>query len=175
MKLKVTKKDNTTEDFDFNKILIAVRKSAERIGKPLSETAEHRLKFEVMPLIHRDVITVGRLHEVVEIALSKVDSEVADSYRGFRNYIKDLSVMMETVVDGVNKSMDQRDRSNSNMNSLLFSSRRTNASNILLTEMFEKFFLDEKERQATRDGFFYIHDKSNRLIGTHNCCVVKLE
>ncbi|MGL5960782.1 MAG: anaerobic ribonucleoside-triphosphate reductase, partial [Cetobacterium sp.] len=86
-----------------------------------------------------------------------------------------MASMMETIVVNVDKSMGERDRSNSNLNSVLFSSRRTNVSKILLKEMYMRYFLNEKERQAVKDGFIYVHDMDNRLIGTHNCCTSKLE
>jgi ribonucleoside-triphosphate reductase len=37
--------------------------------------------------------------------------------------------------------------------------------------MYTKYFLNEDERQAVKDGYIYVHDLDNRLIGTHNCMV----
>lgn len=173
--IKVLKKDNTLEAFDFSKIVVAVSKSAARIGKDLTDEKIWQLNEEIAPLIHTEVVSVDRIHQVVEIALSRVDKDIAESYRGYRNWKKEMAHMMETIVASVNKSMEERDRSNSNLNSILFSAKRTNVSKILLKEMFLQYFLTDTERQAVKDGFIYVHDMDNRLIGTHNCCVVKLE
>lgn len=173
--IKVLKKDNTLEVFDFSKIVVAVSKSAARIGKDLTDEKIWQLHKEIAPLIHTEVVSVDRIHQVVEIALSRVDKDISESYRGYRNWKKEMAHMMETIVASVNKSMEERDRSNSNLNSILFSAKRTNVSKILLKEMFLQYFLTDTERQAVRDGFIYVHDMDNRLIGTHNCCVVKLE
>lgn len=175
--LNVLKKDGTLEVFDFNKIVVAVCKSSARAGVDFTDDKIKKLYEEVSKLIIPGVqsITVDRIHTIVEMALHRVDTQVGASYSGYRNWKKEMSNMMNTIVVNVNKSMEERDRSNSNLNSILFSAKRTNVSKILLSEMYMKYFLTESERQAVKDGFIYVHDRDNRLVGTHNCCVVKLE
>ena len=174
--MRVIKKDGTFEDYSFKKIINAIEKSAKRAGVKLSEKQYDAIQAYINTFLeNKNEVSVNSIHSLVENALARVSNEVASSYSGYRNWKKEMAEMMNTVVENVNKSMEERDRSNSNNNSLLFSSRRTNVSNILLTEMFEKYFLTDEERQATADGYIYVHDKSNRLIGTHNCCVVKME
>ena len=173
--IKVLKKDGTLQDFDFQKIVSAIEKSASRIGRKITPYMVHELKKEIMPLIHNQNTTVERIHQVVEMGLAKIDIPIADSYRGYRNWKKSMAEMMNTVVVEFNKTLNERDRSNSNLNSTLFSAKRTNASKILLAEMYKKYFLTKEEAQAVQDGFIYVHDMDNRLIGTHNCCVIKAE
>ncbi|MGL5803150.1 MAG: anaerobic ribonucleoside-triphosphate reductase [Cetobacterium sp.] len=175
--LKVVKKDGTLEVFDFEKIVVAVAKSAARVGIDLTDEKIFELHKEVAKFIlpETKTFTVDRIHSIVEMATHRVDPQIGASYSGFRNWKKEMADMMETIVADVNSSMNKRDRSNSNLNSLLFSAMRTNVSKILLKEMYMKYFLTEEERQAVKDGFIYVHDMDNRLIGTHNCCVVKLE
>lgn len=173
--IQVLKKDGTLQEFDFRKIITAVEKASDRIGRKITPYIKVELKKQIMPLILNQNVTVERLHQVVEICLAKIDIPIADSYRSYRNWKKEMAEMMNTVVVGFNKTLDERDRSNSNLNSLLFSARRTNASKILLTEMYKKYFLKLEEAQATNEGYIYPHDMDNRLIGTHNCCVVKAE
>lgn len=173
--IKVLKKDGTLQNFDFEKIVNAVKKASDRIGREVTPYIIEELKKEVMPLIHNQNTTVERIHQVVEMGLAKIDIPIADSYRSYRNWKKEMAEMMNTVVVGFQKTLDERDRSNSNLNSMLFSARRTNASKILLAEMYKKYFLKKEEAQAVNDGFIYVHDLDNRLIGTHNCCVIKAE
>ncbi|MGL5716089.1 MAG: anaerobic ribonucleoside-triphosphate reductase, partial [Paraclostridium sp.] len=175
--IMVTKKNGTKEVFNFEKIVVAVAKSAARIGVDLTDEKIYNLHEEVSKFLIPGMkeITVDRVHMIVEMALHRVDTQIGASYSGFRNWKSEMAEMMETIVADVNKSMNEKDRSNSNLNSLLFSAKRTNVSKILLKEMYMKYFLTEEERQACADGFIYVHDMDNRLIGTHNCCVVKLE
>lgn len=175
MNKKVLKKDGTLEAFNFDKVRVAVAMSAARIGAEVDEVKFNQLEEEIAKLIHTEIVTVERIHSIVEMTLARISPEVAHSYAGFRNWKKEMATLMETIVASVNKSMSERDRSNSNLVSDLFAAKRTNVSKILLKEMFMKYFLTEKERQAVKDGFIYPHDTDNRLIGTHNCCVAKME
>ena len=175
--MKVVKKDGTLERFDFNKILTAVQKSADRIGVEFDDDKKTRLEHVVMETLGRQdrEVSVERIHSVVEMSIHKVDVQISNSYSGFRNWKNEMTELMETITVGVNKSMNERDRSNSNLNSVLFSSRRTNVSKILLKEMYMKYFLLSHERQAVNEGFIYPHDMDNRLIGTHNCSVINVQ
>ena len=171
----VLKKGGFNEGFDFDKIVNAVNKSAGRIGKTLSNDKIEKLREEVIPLIHGDTVSVDRIHQVVEMALSRVDMDIANSYSGYRNWVKEKAMLMSEVEDDITKSFTEKDRSNSNGNSDLFAFKGAEASNIVLSKMYDNHFLMKDELQAFRDGFIYPHDRSKRLIGTHNCCVVKLE
>lgn len=174
IKKVVKKRKGIIEDFDFNKIVSAVNKSASRVGKVLSNDELHNIRVEVHKLLHDETTDVERIHQVVEISLSKVDMEVADSYRSYRNYKKDMDKSMDGTYEKVTEAMGERDRSNSNLNSYLFSSRRVSASNILLSDMFEKFFLTQSEYIAAREGMIYYHDKNNRMVFMHNCSVFRM-
>lgn len=171
----VLKKDGTLEVFNFDKIISAVAKSSARIGKDLTSDKITALHEGITKFLVGDTFTVDRVHQVVEMALHRVDAQIGASYSGYRNWKKEMAGMMDTIVVNVNKSMNERDRSNSNLNSVLFSSKRTNVSKILLKEMYMKYFLTEEERQAVADGFIYVHDTDNRLIGTHNCMVMNVQ
>ncbi|MGL5714229.1 MAG: anaerobic ribonucleoside-triphosphate reductase [Paraclostridium sp.] len=174
--LKALKKDGTLEVFNFEKIVQAVNKSAKRVGVELSNEKICMLFDSMQPFLEgATTLTVDRIHQIVEMSLYRVDKQIANSYSGYRDWKKDMAERMETIETEVIKSMNERDRSNSNLNSTLFSAKRTNVSKILLKEMYMKYFLTEEERQAVKDGFIYPHDTDNRLIGTHNCCVVNAQ
>lgn len=172
--MKVIKRNGTIEDFNFDKIITAVNKSANRIGKQLTCDKIENLKDEVVEQLDGEKVTVERLHQIVELSLSRVDMEIADSYRGYRNWVKEKARMMTDVENAFINLLKEKDRSNANTNSDLFSFRRTSASNELLAKMLETYFLTKEELQACHDGLIYIHDKSNRLIGTHNCAVFRM-
>lgn len=175
MNITVIKKDGHKEAFDGEKILTAVRKSARRIGKPMNGEAERILVDTVLLFIKKQEVSVERIHQLVEVALGRLDQDVYNSYTGYRNYKKEMADRMDNIYSEVVKSLSTRDRSNSNMNSSLFSAKRTNVSKILLSNMYVDFFLTSDQRQAFSDGFIYPHDRDNRPINTTNCCVVHME
>ena len=60
------------------------------------------------------------------------------------------------------------DKSNSNTDSKLVTTQRSICYGTLNDELYKQFFLNPEERQAAKDGYIYIHDRSARL-DSMNC------
>lgn len=171
--VKVIKKDGTRLDFDKNKILNAITKSSERVLEKLSEEEKELVcKNVIAYILKQDLkeIEVSKLHNLVETTLEKVNPTVAKSYRDYRNYKKDFVGMLDEVYQKAQKIMYLGDKDNSNTDSALVTTKRSLIYGELNKELYNKFFLTEEERQACRDGYIYIHDKSARR-DTYNCCL----
>ncbi|WP_346938238.1 anaerobic ribonucleoside-triphosphate reductase [uncultured Clostridium sp.] len=172
--IKVIKKDGTLADFDKNKIAMAICKSAERVMINLSEDdikfVCDNIYFELNEINNKNEISVDALHNMVENALDNVNHSVATSYREYRNYKKDFIGMLDEVYQKSQKIMYLGDKDNSNTDSSLVTTKRSLVYGELNKELYNKFFLTQEERQACRDGYIYIHDKSARR-DTMNCCL----
>ena len=171
--VKVIKKDGTHLDFDKNKILNAITKSSERVLEKLSDEDKELICKNVAKYILENgikEIEVAKLHNLVETSLEKVNPTVAKSYRDYRNYKKDFVGMLDEVYQKAQKIMYLGDKDNSNTDSALVTTKRSLIYGELNKELYNKFFLTEEERQACRDGYIYIHDKSARR-DTYNCCL----
>ena len=96
----VVKKDGTKEDFDVQKIVRAVNKSASRI---MYNFKENEVKFicryaqEKADSLDKEEISIQDMHNIVEGALEEVNPSVAKSYRDYRNYKHDFIHMMDEV------------------------------------------------------------------------------
>lgn len=172
---KVIKKDGTLEDFDAQKILNAVEKSSARVMVKFSREQQDKLLSIVNEFVksHEGNIPIVDMHHIVETALDAVDSRVAKSYRDYRNYKQDFVRMLDEVY---RKSQTIRyigDRNNANTDSALVPTQRSLIYNELNSELYKKFFLNSAEREAMKDGFIYVHDRSARL-DTHNCMLVDI-
>lgn len=171
--IKVIKKDGTINDFDEGKITKAVNKSASRVMVNFSDSEIERICDYVKDTIYNmsiDNISVSDLHCIVESALDKINHNVAISYREYRNYKKDFVGMLDEVYSKSQSIMYLGDKSNSNTDSALVTTKRSLIYGELNKELYNKFFLNAEERQACRDGYIYIHDKSARR-DTINCCL----
>lgn len=62
------------------------------------------------------------------------------------------------------------DKNNANTDSALVATKRSLIYNELSSQLYKKFFLTYDEKQAMKDGYIYIHDRSARL-DTFNCCL----
>lgn len=169
--IKVIKKDFTTELFNESKIINAINKSAERVmGRLKEEESNKVIELVLENLQFTTEVSVSDLHLLVEIALEKVNPKIAKSYREYRNYKKDFVGMLDEVYQKAQKIMYLGDKENSNTDSALVSTKRSLIYNELNKELYNKFFLTKEERQACKDGYVYIHDKSARR-DTMNCCL----
>lgn len=171
--IKVIKKDNTLEKFNTQKIKNAISKSAERVLAKLNNTEIEQVCNGVLNYLtanNIDNIEVCKLHNLVESNLDKINQEVAKSYREYRNYKKDFIGMLDEVYQKAQKIMYLGDKDNSNTDSTLVTTKRSLIYNELNKELYNKFFLTQEERQACKDGYIYIHDKSARR-DTMNCCL----
>ena len=76
--------------------------------------------------------------------------------------------MMDKVYERSQSIRYIGDKSNANTDSALVATKRSLIYNELSGELYKKFFLTHDEKQAAKDGYIYIHDRSARL-DTFNC------
>lgn len=175
--LKVIKKDGTKEEFNVQKVVIAVNKSAYRA---LTKFTQEELNFicrfvgEKVDEMELTEIPIAQMHNIVEGALEKVNPVVAKSYRDYRNYKQDFVQMLDEVYKKSQSIMYIGDKENSNTDSALVSTKRSLIFNQLNKELYQKFFMTTEEIQACRDGYIYVHDMSARR-DTMNCCLFDVE
>lgn len=169
--IEIIKKDGTVNKFDKQKIINAVKKSAQRVMVDLTKEDLESICTRVYSyLVSNDIynINVNDLHNIVETTLCKVNKKIASSYREYRNYKIDFVHMLDEVYKKAQIINYMGDKENSNTDSCLVSTKRSLIYNELNKELYNKFFLTTAERQACRDGYIYIHDKSARR-DTLNC------
>ena len=174
--MKVIKKDGTLEEFDVEKIVNAVNKSASRVMITLDDTAFHEIVGAVLEVIEEKGLTdipVAVMHNIVEQVLDKYDPRIATSYRNYRNYKQDFVHVLDRVFQKSQVVRFQGDKENANTDSALVATKRCLIFNELNKRLYRKFFMTQEELQACRDGYIYIHDQSARL-DTMNCCLFRV-
>ncbi len=175
--IKVIKKDGTKEDFNVQKVVVAVNKSACRVlVKFTQEELDSICRFveEKVQDMGVEEVHIPQMHNIVEGALERVNPAVAKSYRDYRNYKQDFVQMLDEVYKKSQSIMYIGDKENSNTDSALVSTKRSLIFNELNKELYKKFFLTVEEVQAIRDGYIYIHDMSARR-DTMNCCLFDVQ
>ena len=171
--LKVIKKDGTLENYNVQKVVVAVKKSAYRALVDFTEDEINRICYIVDKMANSqptDQLPIATMHNIVESALEQVKPEVAKSYRDYRNYKQDFVRMLDDVYRKSQAIMYLGDKENSNLDSALVSTKRCLIFNQLNKELYQKFFMSNEELQACREGYIYIHDMSSRR-DTMNCCL----
>ena len=171
--VKIVKKDGTLEEYNVQKVVNAVKKSAARMLVELTEEDLQNICDHVDNSVfaqHQDYIDISKMHCIVENALEDINPKVAKSYRNYRDYKIDFVTMLDKVYQESQRIMYIGDKENSNADSALVSTKRSLIFNQLNKELYKKFFLTVPELQAIRDCYIYIHDMSARR-DTMNCCL----
>lgn len=173
----VIKKDGTREEFNFQKIVNAVNKSAERVMVKFNDQDFDSLKAVILNNLRQlnsEEITILQIHNIVESALDNVNHAVAKSYREYRNYKTTFVKILDKVYKKRKDLEYLADTDNANRDSALVSTQRSIVYDLLNGELYKQFFLNTAERQAMKDGYIYIHDRSARL-DTMNCCLFDMQ
>lgn len=171
-KIKIIKRNGNQQDFDAEKIKIAIRKSAERVMVELTPEAEDEVVSIVLEFLETQTTNpeVQQIHNCVEAALEQVNPLVAKSYREYRNYKKEFVHILDKVYKKAQAINYIGDKENSNTDSALVATQRSLVYNSLNKELYKKFFLTTAEVEACEDGYIYVHDMSARR-DTMNCCL----
>lgn len=175
--LKIIKKDGTLEDYNLQKVVNAVKKSAYRALVDFTQEELDKICNIVDTLVKSqptDQVPIAAMHNIVESALEQTKPEVAKSYRDYRNYKQDFVRMLDDVYRKSQAIMYIGDKENSNLDSALVSTKRCLIFNQLNKELYQKFFMTNEELQACREGYIYIHDMSSRR-DTMNCCLFNIQ
>lgn len=169
----VIKNDGTIEPYNEQKIIDACNKAARRAMYELSDNDYAQILNDVLVKIDESYdedtdIEIYDMHNIVESVLEEDFPTVAKMYKEYRNYKKDFVHMMDKVYERSQSIRYIGDKSNANTDSALVATKRSLIYNELSGELYKKFFLTHDEKQAAKDGYIYIHDRSARL-DTFNC------
>ena len=174
--MKVIKKDGTIEDYNEQKIINACNKAARRAMVDLS-TKDYQIICDAVwdKLVENDLeeTEIYEMHNIVEAVLEEHYPLVGKMYKEYRNYKKDFVHMMDKVYERSQTIRYIGDKSNANTDSALVATKRSLIYNELSSELYKKFFLTVNEKQAMKDGYIYIHDRSARL-DTFNCDLMRV-
>ena len=174
--MRIIKKDGTLEDYNEQKIINACNKAARRAMIDLSNDDYKLICNSVWDkLVENDMedTDIYDMHNIVESVLEDHFPKVAKMYKEYRNYKKDFVHMMDDVYTKSQSIRYIGDKSNANTDSALVATKRSLIYNELSSALYQKFFLTHDEKQAMKDGYIYIHDRSARL-DTINCCLCKV-
>lgn len=174
--MQIIKKDGTLEQYDEQKIINACNKAARRAMVSLTDEDYQIICNAVWDkLVENDLedTEIYEMHNIVEAVLEEHYPKVAKMYKEYRNYKKDFVHMMDKVYERSQAIRYIGDKSNANTDSALVATKRSLIYNELSSELYKKFFLTVAERQAMKDGYIYIHDRSARL-DTFNCDLMRV-
>lgn len=173
-KIKVIKKDNTVESWDFEKIRLAIDKAKKRANVDVPPRKLWKVEGYIEGAIrrdNRDQITTEELHKLVINALSVYSPEVGKAYQEYRDYKNTYAKAFEAVKTEADTVLLLGDKENANFDSSLISTKGSLIKGYLTKELYKQFYLSKEEKELVKRGDIYIHDLRDMIFNSFNCCL----
>lgn len=174
MSIKVIKKNGTWEEFKGKKIIQAVEKSANRVNMIIEQDEAERLIRNIrydLGAFGQEYVSVDTLHTLVEKNLLQINEAIGKSYGSYRDYKKRFNKTFDNILTESKSIVYNGNKDNANKDSQLISTKKELISGSLSKEIYLEYELPKDIANAHKDGDLYIHDTSDRIFGSINCCL----
>ncbi|MGC8816923.1 MAG: ribonucleoside triphosphate reductase, partial [Candidatus Hadarchaeum sp.] len=172
--MKVRKRDGTIEDFNPEKIVESIFRSAQAVGGRDRELAK-RLANEVIATIQAqckgDIVSTEEIGNIVEkILIERGHARTAKAYILYRKHQEELrklrstSLEVERIVDSYIGHMDWRVRENANIDFSLSGLEQHISTTVIANYTLSKLYPLEVA-DAHSNGDFHIHDLGRGICG----------
>ena len=179
--MNVIKRDNTIEEFDKNKIKLAVLKAFLEVdGEDTSYSKEKARDIaNYIESLNKDM----NVEEIQDIVVNKLMAssrkDVAAryvEYRYKRKLIRESNTTDKTILELISGTSDYWNNENSNKNATLVTTQRDYMAGIVSEDISKRFLLPPDIIQAHDEGVIHFHDIDYfGQKALHNCDLVNLE
>lgn len=183
MKLIINKKNNRyAEEFNTAKIERAIQLSANRLNKVVSEELMRNIILSVTKRVDKYLssidlkcdevnISVDLIHNFVQESLHDLDKELFEQYTQYVDYKRRFNKSFGNILSSSKKIIYSGDKENANKNSSINSTQKELLSGLISRELMTEYELPLEVARAHKNSYLYVHDLTDRLIGSLNCCL----
>lgn len=175
---KVIKRDGKTQNYDFDKVRLAVREAFNSCGKEPPEKFIEQLKEEIESKFSGSKPSVEDIQDTIRNFLIKKNKyDVVDSfilYRDKRNRIREEK---SKLIRGIREKLAAKNvqNQNANLDEKSFGGRIGEASRVVTKEMALNYCMSDKSRANHMNNEIYIHDLDSYAVGMHNCLSIPFD
>ena len=179
--MRVKKRSGKTQNFNVDKIKVAILKAADSIEQEIPNYMLNRIASKVEEEItnrEKKTISSSEISEIVEDAL--MNSKYKDIARAYieNRYKADLIHQVNTtddsILDLLRGENDYWNRENSNKNSKETTTLRDYIAGITSTDIARRVLLPKHLVKAHDDCILHIHDMDYIATPRNNCCLCNL-
>lgn len=177
--MKVNKRDQSIQGYDFEKIHKVVTKAFKSVSQAVPEKFLEQLEASVLGLFKKkEVVDVEEIQDCIQKELIKRNKyEVVESFILYRNKRTEARELNSKIIQDVQKKLDGRniENQNANVDEASFGGRIGEASRVVCKNDALKYRMSKKARKAHENNEIYIHDLDSYSAGMHNCLSVPLD
>lgn len=177
--MKVNKRDQSIQGYDFEKIHKVVTKAFKSVSQEVPEKFLEQLEASVLGLFKKkEVVDVEEIQDCIQKELIKRNKyEVVESFILYRNKRTEARELNSKIIQDVQKKLDGRniENQNANVDEASFGGRIGEASRVVCKNDALKYRMSKKSRKLHENNEIYIHDLDSYSAGMHNCLSVPLD
>ena len=177
--MKVIKRDQSKQKYDFAKIHKVVTKAFNSVDQEVPEKFLEQLEASVLGLFKKkEEIDVEEIQDCIQKELIKRNKyDVVESFILYRNKRTEARELNSKIIQDVQKKLDGRniENQNANVDEASFGGRIGEASRVVCKNDALKYRMSKKSRRLHENNEIYIHDLDSYSAGMHNCLSVPLD
>lgn len=181
--INVIKRNGITEEFDSNKIKIAITKANSEVDighqmKDCDIEAITNIVVDHLDKKYHNVATVEQIQDEVEETLVNARKyKVAKEYivyRFKRTMVRGSNTTDEDILTMIRDENKEMREENSNKSTILASTQRDYIAGIVSRDIATRLLLPEKIAKAHQECILHYHDADYALSPEFNCCLVNI-
>lgn len=178
--VRVIKRDGKVVDFDVNRIINAVMKAQESLGKSSFDEALTISMAIQSRYLHEVSVHINQVQEMIEDMLMSSDPDVARSfiaYRSQRDKVREEHSPLAVSIRGLVEQTDEAVlKENANKDAKVFPVQRDLLAGIISKHFARNHILPRDIVHAHEDGDIHYHDLDYApFLPMTNCCLVDLK
>ena len=180
--MKIIKRNGAEEDFDNNKIVVAVAKANTAAGKnklsleQIKDIADY-VEYKCVKL--NRAVSVEEIQDMVENQIMSTGAfELAKDYvryRYQRSLIRKANTTDNRILSLIECNNEDLKQENSNKNPTVNSVQRDYMAGEVSKDLTKRMLLPQDIVEADREGIIHFHDSDYFAQHMHNCDLVNLE
>lgn len=168
----VIKKNGSMEKFDIEKIYKAISFAEDRSNCRLDESNKKYSYMRIKQEIGKNFqVKVDFIHNVVIKVLEEVEPRIAREYEKYRDYKERFNKTFLNIQKSTRGILENGDKENANKDSRLISTKKELISGVVSKEIALDYELSEEWSKAHREGDIQIHDLTDYIYNSFNCCL----
>ena len=177
---KVIKRNGNIEEFNREKIEIAIKKAFVEVDGELSDGSLSKA-IEIAKFIEsrdKESLEVEEIQDMVEDKLMASNrKDVARAYiryRYKRELLRKENTTDQTILELIGGENEYWNTENSNKNSTIVTTQRDYIAGITSTDITRRLLLDKEITKAHDEGIIHFHDADYFAQRISNCCLINL-
>lgn len=174
--MQIIKRDGHLEDFDSNKIKIAIKKAYNETQQKYDEDILNNIVNQVEQKCYK-LITVEEIQNLVETILMDVNPVAAKAYIRYRYKREVAREYTNDFFDEIGRKLSGKYtvNQNANVDEQSFGGRIGEATSYLMKKYALDFIVSPMAKKNHLENMIYMHDLDHYPVGDHNCLSIPFD